>query len=148
MLDAAPHTMPAMPRTPSLSPDATPIAREIYRRMVEKGFTQKTLADAAGVNATYCRDPFAGRSRNPKTDQINAIAKALDCTLEALQSPSAGGQKAVQDVIDFTGLLPLRPSEIPLLKLWRILGEPARNRIMSEMADLVPVIPRRKADNI
>lgn len=140
--------MPEMPRTPSLSPDAIPIAREIYRRMVEKGFTQKTLADAAGVNPTYCRDLFTGRSKNPKQDQLKAIAKALDCSLDDLQSPGRGGQKPGQDVIDFTGLLPLRPSEIPLLKLWRILGEAGRSRIMSEMADLVPVAPRRKADNI
>ena len=135
-----------MPRTPTLSPNAIPIAREIFRRMVEQGFTQRTLANAAGVNETYCRDLFRGRSQNPKTDQLRLVARALNCTVEDLESP--GGKHSADQVLDFTGVLPLSPSEIPLLKLWRLLDHAPRNRILSEMAGMIEPPRRRKSDNI
>jgi transcriptional regulator with XRE-family HTH domain len=148
MADAAAHTMPDMPRTPSLSPDAIPIAREIYRRMVEAGFSQKTLADAAGVNATYCRDLFAGRSKNPKSDQLQLIAKALDCTVEDLQNPGNARQAAPNQVVQLPSPLQLRPAEIPVLKVWRLLDRPHQDRIFNAMLDAVDAATSRKADNI
>ena len=148
MPDPAPDTMPAMPKTPSLSPDAIPIAREIYRRMVEMGFNQKSLSNAAGLGDTYCRDLFAGRSRNPKTDQLQALAKALDCTVEELQNPGDVRQAPAENVVKLPSPFQLRPSEIPILKVWRILDKPDQDRVFNEMLDLVDAASARKSDNI
>lgn len=62
----------------------TPIQREIRWRMNAAGYNQKSLARAAGLNQTAVRDILKGRSRNPRADTLEALARVLDCTLDEL----------------------------------------------------------------
>lgn len=52
--------------------------------MAEGGFTQHTLALAAGVGQTYIRDILMGRSREPRRSKLEKIAEALNCSLPEL----------------------------------------------------------------
>ena len=136
-----------MPRqTSALSQSAAPIAREIYRLMVERGFNQKSLAIAAGLSETYCRDLFIGKSRNPKSEHLQRLADVLGVSVSQLMnlepaSPAQNVQKPA-DVISF------RPSEVLLVQSWRILDDGAKNHILNEIARLMPTPRRRKGDNI
>jgi phage repressor protein C with HTH and peptisase S24 domain len=62
---------------------------EIERRMVERGYSQSSLARAIGVHATYVRDILKGRSKSPGYDKIVAIADKLGCTVEELTGSAA-----------------------------------------------------------
>ena len=77
-------------------PHAPPIAHEIYRRMVEKGLTQKRLALESGVNETYIRDIFKARSQSQLTDKLKQIARTLDCSLEDLTSAGSNSSPSVE----------------------------------------------------
>lgn len=50
----------------------------LKKLMAEKGFNNRSLADAAGLNPTGVRDIIVGNSMNPRRDTINKIAEALD----------------------------------------------------------------------
>jgi transcriptional regulator with XRE-family HTH domain len=72
--------------------------------MLEGGFNQKSLARFAGLNETAVRDILKGRSKNPRLDTLEALARALDCTVVQL----AGGRSvprpdAKTDCIDVIG---------------------------------------------
>lgn len=56
----------------------TPLAEAIRREMTARGFNQKSLAEAAGLNVTAVRDILIGKSRSPRGDTISKIAAALD----------------------------------------------------------------------
>ncbi|TPW33819.1 LexA family transcriptional regulator [Oecophyllibacter saccharovorans] len=62
----------------------TPLQRQITQRMAQAGYTQHTLALAAGVGQTYIRDILSGRSREPRPSKLTLIAEALNCTLPDL----------------------------------------------------------------
>lgn len=55
----------------------TPLAEAIRREMTARGFNQKSLAEAAGLNVTAVRDILIGKSRSPRGDTISKIAAAL-----------------------------------------------------------------------
>lgn len=57
-----------------ISPLAGAVAREVYRRMSAAGLTQKGLAIRAGLNPTYVRDLFMGRSQNPTAGNLHKLA--------------------------------------------------------------------------
>ena len=73
--------------------DAAPVARAIYARMDELKMNPTQLSREAGLNATYVRDILEGKSKNPKTAEIERLAKALGCgsvaDLMAYADPSA-----------------------------------------------------------
>lgn len=125
-----------MTRVPTLSPNAIPVAREVYRRMIDRGMGQKALALAAGLNETYARDLFTGRSQKPQAEQLQKIAAVLGCDLDDLMSPAPVSEKQADNVVDFSGILPLHPSEFPLIRMWRILNKSERDTILSWIADL------------
>jgi transcriptional regulator with XRE-family HTH domain len=137
-----------MARQPQISPDAVPVAAEVYRRMMDLEIGQKALAQAAGLNDTYVRDLIAGKSRNPKTEQLQKLADYFGCRLEDLTNPgSASRDQSSNEVIDFPGVLPLRPSEVRLVAMWRYLGRPARDRVIRFVAEMIAEQAARREAN-
>lgn len=62
----------------------TSLQRELRRRMDGAGYNQKSLARAAGLNQTAVRDILKGRSRHPRSDTLEALARILGCTIDQL----------------------------------------------------------------
>lgn len=63
----------------------SPLQIELRRRMIKAGYNQKGLARAAGLNETAVRDILKGRSRNPRSDTLEALGRVLGCTIDALR---------------------------------------------------------------
>jgi transcriptional regulator with XRE-family HTH domain len=129
------------------SPGAIPIAYEVHRRMVDLGLSQKALAVRAGLGPSYVADLFAGKSRNPKNEQLEKLAKALGCEVADLTHPqrAASNDPERHDGVDASSILPLYPSELPLLRLWRVLSRDARDQLLLRAIELLPhSIKRRK----
>jgi transcriptional regulator with XRE-family HTH domain len=134
--------MPAILKKPS---ELSVVAREVYRRMAEQGLKQKELALRSGLNETYVRDILTGKSQNPRLAQLAMLAKGLGCEVSDLTQPkSESGSPETIDNVQPPGILPLRPGEIPLLRIWRLLGHPARDRVMELMVELLPSAPRKR----
>jgi transcriptional regulator with XRE-family HTH domain len=89
----------------------TPLAGELRRLMEQAGIGQRRLAEMAGVNETYVRDVLKGKSKNPGSAGLAAVARALGCAPARLLSLAGGGE----DVHD--------PRERLLLSVWRELSE-------------------------
>jgi len=68
------------------------VAKQIERRMKVLNLNPKSLSQKASLNDTAVRDIIEGRSKNPRHDTLQKIAKALACTLS-----------------DLTGERPMRP---------------------------------------
>lgn len=150
--------IPAMRGPPApLAADATPLAREVYRRMVARGMRQRELALRAGLNETYVRDILAGRSRNPRRDQLALLARALDCEIGDLPSGQPLSGSSSQEVnrspsndperiepVDPSSVLPLYPSEVALIRLWRILPPNVRDEVLERITSLLPRSPYRR----
>ena len=60
------------------------LPRRLERLMKERGFNQKSLAEAARLNETAVRDILKGRSRRPLHTTIIALARTLACEPEDL----------------------------------------------------------------
>ncbi|MCX7354740.1 MAG: helix-turn-helix domain-containing protein [Alphaproteobacteria bacterium] len=60
------------------------LPRRLERLMKERGFNQKSLAEAARLNETAVRDILKGRSRRPLHTTIIALARTLACEPEEL----------------------------------------------------------------
>lgn len=131
-----------------LSPDAAPVAHEVYNRMRLAGLTQKSLAVAAGLNETYVRDLFSGRSQNPKSEHLAKLADALRCQVADLIRPISAAASA--EDIEFAkpaDLLPLRPAEVGLIRLFRVLDQPERDALIDMAAELMS-ISRHKSNDV
>lgn len=132
-------------RDVELSPDAAPVAREIYRRMKAAKLGQKALAQIAGVNDTYVRDILKAKSLNPKSEQLSKVAEALGCTLLDLTDPRPAGEvPPATEIVD-------DPDELAWLALWRRLTPVGRRRMLAGAAEDVPAPAKRprgrKADD-
>ena len=121
-----------MTKTPSLPPDAGPVARAVYQRMMSSNLGQKALAHLAGVNETYIRDILKGKSKNPKSDQLLKVATALGCDLEDLTGPRRSSSN------NHGGKLPYSESEIALIEMWRILSPSGKNIVISKIIEMLP----------
>ena len=112
-------------------PENGPLAAEVYRRMVVCELTQIGLARKAGLNETYVRDLFRGKSLNPKQAELAKLAAALGCTVTDLTSPgrSRGDDKDEK--------LAKTAEELMILRIWRVLGPEGRNRLVGQAAELV-----------
>ncbi len=62
--------------------------------MNELGLNQKRLSLGAGLNETYVRDIIKGRTRNPRTDSLGKLARALGCSRADLLPPADRGTEA------------------------------------------------------
>lgn len=116
--------LPIMADPPKLSPHATPLVREIYRRMVEVGLNPFSLAQKTGRGESYFRDMFRGKSRSPNLEFLPAIAAALGCKEEDLLRPRQA------DDAPGPGGEPDEVSEVALLSLWRVLPDPVKRDVM------------------
>lgn len=114
--------------------------------MVERGFNQKSLALAAGLSETYCRDLFIGKSLNPKSEHLQRLADVLGTSLSQLMGSEPASP--AQDVQKPADVLGFRPSEVLLVQSWRILDDDAKNHVLNEIGRLMPTPRRRKGDNI
>ena len=107
-----------------ISPHASPLVREIYRRMVEAGLNPFSLAQKTGRGESYFRDMFRGKSRSPNVEFLPSIAAALGCKEEDLLRPKQA------DGAPGPGGEPDEVSEIALLRLWRVLPDPLKREVM------------------
>lgn len=107
--------------------------------MVSLGLTQKALAMLAGVNETYVRDLYKGKSRNPTTGKLAAIARALGCRLEDLTDPRRPGlgEQAGQDSEHL--------SELAVVGLWRRLSPRSKREAIVKLLELIPEVPPERA---
>lgn len=122
----------------TVSPAALPVAHEVLRRMLALGITKKALALEAGLKSGYVHDLFRGKSQNPKTEHLQKLAVALGCTLEDLIDPgSAGSNQSSNDPFDFSDIFPIRPGEVHLIRMWRLLNDTARDRVLHLVMQLV-----------
>ena len=121
-----------MPRVPLLATDASPVAREVHRRMVAKRLSQKSLARAAGLNETYVRDLFHGRSRNQKTEHLRSLARALDCDLADLAEPGKiDGSEPKGECVKLA-------KELTLLHLYRKLSAESKDEVLLCIVSKLP----------
>jgi transcriptional regulator with XRE-family HTH domain len=121
-----------MPRTIAPpSEDALPVAREVYRRMAEAGLSQKSLAKLAGVNETYVRDLFRGKSKNPKGDQLLKLAAVLGCSVGDLIDPGRAGRG------EQVGQIVNEPSEAALLRLWGRLSPTGKELLLWHIRQMI-----------
>lgn len=126
--------------------DAAFIARELYRRMMEVDppLTQKRLATLAELNPTYVRDILVGKSRNPKSEHLQKLAKALGCDQSDLTDPGRpGGEEHESEATD-------RFSERAIVEMWRVLSPQGKELMFRRIAELLhrrdiisPPIPRK-----
>lgn len=72
------------------------LPRRLERLMRERGFNQKSLAEAARLNETAVRDILKGRSRRPLHTTILALARTLACEPEELVGGWRGTSGLVQ----------------------------------------------------
>ena len=126
--------------------NAIPLAYRVFRFMRLAGMSPKALSLAAGLNETYVRDLCMGKSRNPKTEQIERLAKVLGCSVNALTqgTNSVTNDKEDGQGLDPSGVGPLDPGEIALVRLWRNLAQPARDQVMLKLTEFLPAsAPKR-----
>jgi transcriptional regulator with XRE-family HTH domain len=60
------------------------LSKNLQRIRTRKKLTQQELADAAGVSRPRIAEIESGANPNPTLFTIQVLAKALDCTAEAL----------------------------------------------------------------
>ena len=73
--------------------DEDMIAR-IQRRLSELGTNPNAASEAAGLGRDYIRNILDGKSRNPKTEHILKLSRALKCRMEWLLT----GEGLVEDL--------------------------------------------------
>jgi transcriptional regulator with XRE-family HTH domain len=118
-----------------LSTTASPVAREIHRRMEALEMSPTRLALRAGVNATYVRDLFSGKSQNPRHAHVQRIAVALGCTILDLIDPRPPGERVqISEVVD-------RPDELAFLRFWRALSSEGKNQFLQRAIESAPSPP-------
>ena len=88
------------------------LVENLRRKMFDGGFTQKALAQAAGLNDTAVRDILVGRSRSPRYGTLQRLSQTLGCTIADLigvSSPPGIGSPLEQGNMDVTESPSLRP---------------------------------------
>lgn len=120
----------------ALPPDASYVAREVYRRMRLLGFGQKALSLAAGNNETYVRDILRGTSLNPKSEQFARLAAVLGCSVADLlgNRPDPGVPSLTPQIGDTIE----SAEEASLVGLWRRLRPAGRKRLLAAIEASAP----------
>lgn len=126
-------------KPPSLSPDASAVAREVYRRMLARGMTKKRLAIDSGLAPTYVHDLFRGKSKNPLSEHLAKLAGALGCSVDDLGHPvGSSGEPEINQKVDPASILPLFPDDVALIRLWRVLPKRAKDLVLMRITELLP----------
>lgn len=76
-------------RQPRAKVPPSPLGAYVRARRDELGFTQESLAAAAGLSVTYIAMMERGEQKNPRRTTLLALAKALDVDEATLLSPPA-----------------------------------------------------------
>lgn len=76
------------------------VAKQIERRMSVLQLNAKGLSKKARLNDTAVRDIIEGRSKNPRHDTLEKIAKALGCTAADLMGERSPARVAHKDIGD------------------------------------------------
>lgn len=63
------------------------LQRELRRLMKKHGLSARALSLKAGLNETFVKAVLAGRSRNPRTDTLGAIADVFGLKTDDLTGP-------------------------------------------------------------
>jgi transcriptional regulator with XRE-family HTH domain len=96
------------------------------------GFNQKSLAERAGLNPTYIRDLFTGKSKNPRHAHVQRIAVALGCTILDLIDPRPpGARPQASEVVD-------APDELAFLRFWRTLNPEGKALFIQRAIEAAP----------
>jgi transcriptional regulator with XRE-family HTH domain len=109
------------------NPNAT--VQEIFRRMNQLKLNPSSLAARAGLNESYFRDLFRGKSQNPLLAHLPAIAKALQCEEANLRNPGASDDEP--DIENREQEI----EEILLLTVWRRLSRAGKARVLRALRD-------------
>jgi hypothetical protein len=117
------------------------LADEIRRRMNELGLNPKRLSLGAGLNETYVRDIIKGRTRNPRTDTLGKLARALRCSRADLLPPAERSAEASRELV--SGLDPVLLSRA-LAVAERLAAED--KTVASEIASVVYRLIERERD--
>jgi transcriptional regulator with XRE-family HTH domain len=118
------------------------VANEIRRRMESLGMSPKALSLKAGLNETYVRDLFSGRSKNPRNAHLHALAVALGCTVLDLMDPRPPGRRPqASEVVD-------APEELAFLRFWRALTPEGKAEFIQRAIESAPrPLPDRAEGN-
>jgi transcriptional regulator with XRE-family HTH domain len=128
-----------MVRIPKLAPEASVVAREVHRRMVDAGITKKRLALDSGLGETYVHDLFRGKSMNPQSEHLAKLAKGLKCEVSDLTHPAGASEKPkISQNIDPSDILPLFPSDVAMIRLWKRLPKYAKDLVLMRITELLP----------
>jgi transcriptional regulator with XRE-family HTH domain len=112
--------------------EPSPVVSEIRRRMELLGMTPTRLSLKAGLNQTYVRDLFSGKSRNPHNAHLNALAVALGCTVLDLMDPRPAGRRPqASEVVD-------APEELAFLRFWRTLSPEGKALFIQRAIESAP----------
>ena len=115
--------------------DRNVFVRSLERRRDMAGFSDKTLAVAAGMNATGIRDILKNQKNMPRYDSLFKISQVLGCTVEELvfdrrimnQAPSPMAIKTVMlYILDHCEHLPNTSKANLLLKAYHYLCDNPR----------------------
>lgn len=74
------------------------LVANVRRRMEALHMNPKSLSIASGLNETYVRDLLKGRSRNPRTEHLEKLAKGLGCTIADLTGPIGASVTRVRSI--------------------------------------------------
>ncbi len=87
---------------------SSPVVKQIERRMTALKLNPKSLSQKAKLNDTAVRDIIEGRSKNPRHDTLQKIAKALGCTVGDLSGErpdrSTAERRSHGDVVEILEL--------------------------------------------
>lgn len=113
-------------RTFKLAADATPLAREVNKRMVERGIpSMSALAAGAKVSYDFIRDIFRGKSLKPNGQELAKVAAFLGCSSEQLLNPGRPEQLQEDEKKIKT------PEELTWIRIWRRASDYGRSRLMA-----------------
>lgn len=88
---------------------------QLRRRMEAAGYNQKSLARAAGLNETAVRDILKARSKSPRIDTLDALARTLRCSVAALRADEVhSGNSERVERIEVIGALDAGGSEVSI----------------------------------
>ncbi len=65
----------------------TPLGANLHRLRKAAGWTQQDLAVAAGLNTSIVSQIEQGKNQDPRLKTLQALAKALGVTVDALVNP-------------------------------------------------------------
>ena len=83
-----------------------PLVGRLKMAMLKKGLNPKTLAEKANVGRSFVYDILNGKSTNPTSTKLTAIAEQLNVSVQYLLSGViTEGQDAKNDIAEISGLI-------------------------------------------